>query len=73
MTEVQGFQIGDIDGCEFAKSQTVGNMLLSWDDTLDGDGWGKVLVVFSDGSKGSVTQDEAQRKLDSGHWKVYRP
>lgn len=73
MTQVEDFQIGDIDGCEFATSRNVGHMLLSWGNTSDDKGWGKVLVVFSDGSSGSVTQDDAQSKLDSGQWKVYRP
>ncbi|MNC76243.1 hypothetical protein D3C75_1279250 [compost metagenome] len=72
MTEVQGFQIGDIDGCEFVFSRIVGHMLVSWDDTVDAGGWGKVRVIYADGSGKSVTQEEAQLNIDIGEWMVYR-
>ncbi|AIQ19545.1 hypothetical protein H70357_24645 [Paenibacillus sp. FSL H7-0357] len=73
MTEVPEFQISDIEGCEFVSSRIFGSMLISWNDNVDSEGWGKILVVYADGSNITVTQDQAQQKLDSGEWKVYRP
>lgn len=73
MTEVQGFVMGDIDGCEFVFSRIVGHMLVSWDTAVDSEGWAKVLVIYADGSRRSVNQEEAQQKINCGEWKVYRP
>jgi hypothetical protein len=72
MTELDGFQIHDIDGCEFVFSRILGHMLVSWDSAVDSEGWGKIRVIYADGSGRSVTQEEAQNKLNCREWVVYR-
>lgn len=72
MKEVKDFQIEDIDGCEFAHSNVVGRMLISWHHDFDGYPTGKVHVVYPDASHKAITVDEAQLLLDTGEWKVYR-
>ncbi|MNO00262.1 hypothetical protein D3C81_2201210 [compost metagenome] len=72
MTEVKNFDISDIDGCEFVYSRILGKLLISWDRDFDGYETGKVRVVYSDGSGRAMTDEEAQKNLDSGEWTVYR-
>ncbi|WP_426447601.1 hypothetical protein ACP26L_25690 [Paenibacillus sp. S-38] len=72
MNHVKNFQIEDIDGCEFVKCSSVGNMMISFHRDEDGYETGHIRTVYPDGSHGWVTPEKAQSKLDSGEWKVYR-
>lgn len=58
------FNIMDIDGCEFAVSRA-GKLLLSHDEEGKG-----VLCVYSDASHCVLPYEEAQRRIDKGHWTV---
>lgn len=66
------FSIEDIDGCEFVKSNVIGNMMISFHQDFDGYYTGKIHVVYPDGSHALISRDEAQEKLDSGKWIVIR-
>ncbi|WP_157930369.1 hypothetical protein, partial [Mycobacteroides abscessus] len=63
------FDISDIDGCEFVKSRVVGNMMISFHKDFDSCCYtGKILVVYADGSRKAISQEEAQAYIDSGEW-----
>lgn len=72
MTELKDFQIEDIDGCEFVRSSIVGKILISWHRDEDGCETGKIHVVYPDASQREIEQGEAQKRLDSGEWTVFR-
>ncbi|ASA22574.1 hypothetical protein [Paenibacillus donghaensis] len=72
MSQVENFDITDIDGCEFVYSRIVGKMLISWDRDFDGYETGKVRCIYADGSGRPVAEEEAQQKIDCGEWIVYR-
>lgn len=72
MNPVKNFQIEDIDGCEFVLSKTIGKMMISWHHDFDGYETGKIHVVYPDASHKAIEEEEAQKRLDSGEWTVYR-
>lgn len=72
MTKMNGFDITDIDGCEFVHSKSIGKMMISWHQDFDGYYTGKVHVVYPDASHNAMEPEEAQILLDSGEWTVYR-
>ncbi|MGG3890260.1 hypothetical protein [Metabacillus fastidiosus] len=70
---VKDFDVDNIDGCEFVKSSVSGKLLISFHhDYESGYPTGKIQVVYPDGSSGLLDCNEAQRKVDSGEWTVYR-
>lgn len=71
--KVKKFRIEDIDGAEFVRDKDVGKLIISWDTEEYGVETGLVRVVYSDGSGKPIELEEAQRRLDSGEWTVYRP
>jgi len=66
------FRIEDIDGCEFVKSKTIGNMMISLDQDMDGFYTGAIYVVYADGSGVTISPEEAQRLIDSKEWEVFQ-
>ncbi|MGG0763161.1 hypothetical protein [Bacillus paramycoides] len=53
------FQIEDIDGCEFVKCKTAGNMMISFDQDMVGFYIGAIYVVYADGSGITIAHEEA--------------
>lgn len=72
MEALKNFEIHDIDGCEFVHSTVVGKMMISYHIDFDGFETGKIHVVYADASDKTIEPEEAQKRLDSGEWKVYR-
>ncbi|MDM5235109.1 hypothetical protein QUF83_02460 [Bacillus cereus] len=68
----ENFNIEDIDGCEFVKSKTLGNMLISFDQDMDDFYTGVIYVVYADGSGITISSEEAQRLIDSKEWTVFQ-
>lgn len=68
----ENFNIEDIDGYEFVKDRSVGGVLISWERDDDEFLTGKVRVVYTDGSGGSISVEEAQKRIDTGHWTVIK-
>ncbi|MFE4569095.1 hypothetical protein [Paenibacillus chitinolyticus] len=50
MEAIQGFQIEDIDGCEFVQSMNIGKLMISFHQDFDGYYTGKIHVVYPDAS-----------------------
>ncbi|MHA7105262.1 hypothetical protein [Bacillus cereus] len=69
---IKQFQVEDIDGCEFVKSKTAGNMMISFDQDMDGFDTGDIYGVYADGSAITIAPEEAQRLIDSKEWTVFR-
>lgn len=71
-TTMTNFQIEDMDGYEFVKDRSVGGVLISWERDDDEFLTGKVRVIYTDGSGGSISVEEAQKRIDTGHWTVIK-
>lgn len=69
---ILNFQIENIDGCEFIKSSVAGNMMISFYQNFDSLYTGEIHVIYADGSQKTISQEEAQKKLDSREWTVIR-
>lgn len=67
-----GFDVNDIDGCEFVMSAGVGRMLVSFDTDSNEIPTGKIRVVYPDGSNAAMSYEEVQERFDTGYWKVIR-
>ncbi|MCY9593746.1 hypothetical protein PC41400_21690 [Paenibacillus chitinolyticus] len=72
MKAIQGFQIEDIDGCEFVQSTNIGKLMISHHQDFDGYYTGMIHVIYPDASHEAITREESQSMLDSGEWLVVR-
>ncbi|HDR7893326.1 TPA: hypothetical protein QCY29_005847 [Bacillus toyonensis] len=69
---IKNFQVEDIDGCEFVKSKTAGNIMISFDQDMEDCYTGAIYVVYADGSGITISPEEGQRLIDSEEWSVIR-
>ncbi|MEC0089360.1 hypothetical protein [Paenibacillus macquariensis] len=67
---IHGFQIDDIDGCEFVKSSNIGSLMISLHQDDESFYTGEIHVVYPDASHTTITKEEAQMLIDSGEWMV---
>jgi len=67
-----GFLIEDVDGCEFIVSHSAGKAIISWDSDDEGNETGEILIVYPDGSYETLSNQEAQGKIDRYEWVVWR-
>ncbi|MCM3413548.1 hypothetical protein [Metabacillus litoralis] len=70
--KIYNFDVRDIDGCEFVKSNVIGKLMISNHQDFNGFNTEKIHVVYPDGSHTLISQDEAQIKFNHDEWVVIR-